>query len=357
METILNRPPLITGDDLRFLSIFEGDTSISLDLVASDPDPGDTEKLWWTVQQMASSPLGSSALNCRVRDRIVASVVGPSARVFFSRPGGSATTGRFIVSARDPLDKVDEVRVIARQIANTSPVISRVFGRGVSDVEESTVYISPQVREVTLRVIAIDEFPETLEWTVSGTPMSVATPRFVFSDKAESATRVSGVGEVLVLYQRGPVAGTSSRFVITVADRLDKSDQLVVPWLRMRALRLSSMKGVMTTGEGKTLKVEIPYRSERLTLDLFTSSARTGLVGALVSTPRAETSASFPSFSDEGYVRVELRVSQSLDAASFTIRVANGSADEAASEEIIILVSRQKFIRVRLKMLLGGVVR
>ena len=235
----------------------------------------------------------------------------------------------------------DEITILV--MPDVPPVVTRVFGREVDGDDELTVYISPQTREVNLDVIAFDESPEKLKWTITG--------------GAEASLNGSPMGgkEIVVSYRRSSEGVKSSSFLITVTDRFEQPDLFVVRMVEDGTTPVIVNEDVMTTESGKTLEVKIPYRSEQLILGLVTNSARAGLRGELVdSIPTPPTvSASFPQAAGEGGLKVDLQVPQSVDGALFRIRVSNGSANE----EITIRVERELIIPVRSKVLLGGATR
>ena len=338
---VVAAPAIVEGDE-EALIVAYGSSSGMLDLSAGAVD---ADSLSWSgVTGQGSSVSGSRVYF--LEDR------GTEARVVYEVPGGIKEKDRFSVRVSDTYGS-DEITI--HVMPDRVPVISRVFGRAVDGGDELTVYISPQTLEVTLRAIAFDESPEKLKWTIADTSVNGATTaRFLLGDAGENAILVSGAEKVRVLYRRGSTAVTSGSFVITVADTLGQTDSLRVRMVVDATTPVIANEGVMTTAEGKTLEVKIPYSSEQLILDLLTRLARAGLVGKPVSsTPTEMTQVSFLPADGEGVLKVRLPVQLDVDEAEFRIRVSNGSA----SEDIVIRVTREQFIPVRSKVLLGGATR
>ena len=333
--------PVIAEGDETALVVAYGSSSGVLTLNA---EVVGTDFLHWQlVPGSGSSVTGSGVRFPRVQ--------GTEVRVVYEVPGGIRQEDQFSVQVRGTGGS-DEITI--HVMLDRPPVISRVFGREVDADDELTVYISPQTREVTLRAIAFDESLGTLEWTIADTSGNDATTaRFLPGDAGVNATRFSGTGSVLVLYRRGSTAVTSSSFVITVTDMLGQTDSLRVRMVVDATTPVIVNEGVMTTTRGKTLEVAIPYGSEQLILDLLTSSARAGLVGKQVNSSPTEAQALFLPADGEGVLKVQLLIQSGVGEAVLRIRVSNGSA----SEEIAILVTREQFPRVRLKVLLGGATR
>ncbi len=337
---VVAAPAIVEGGE-EALIVAYGSSSGMLDLSAGAVNPDSLS--WSGVTGQGSSVSGSRVYF--LEDR------GAEARVVYEVPGGIKEKDRFSVRVSDTYGS-DEITI--HVMPDRAPVISRVFGREVAGDDELTIYISPQTREVTSRAIAFDESPDTLEWTIGGIPVSgVTTARFLLNDAGENATQVSGTGSVRVLYRRGSTAIKSSSAVITVTDRLGQSDSFVLRFVEDETAPEIVNEGVMTTTRGKTLEVTIPYDSEQLILDLFTSSARAGLKGKQVSSTPTEAQASSLPADGEGVLKVLLSIQSGVDEAEFRIRVSNGSA----SEEIKIRVEREQVIPVRLKVLLGGATR
>ncbi len=338
---VVAAPAIVEGDE-EALIVAYGSSSGALDLSAGAVNP---DSLRWQLLSGSGSNVPGSRVYF-LKDR------GAEARVVYEVPGGIKEKDRFSVRVSDTYGS-DEITI--HVMPDRIPVISRVFGREVAGDDELTVYISPQILEVTLRAIAFDESPEKLKWTIADTSVNGATTaRFLLGDAGENAILVSSAEKVRVLYRRGSTAVTSSSFLITVTDTLGQTDSLRVRMVVDATTPEIANEGVMTTAEGKTLEVRIPYSSEQLILDLLTRLARAGLVGKPVSSaPTEMTQVSFLPADGEGTLKVLLQVPQSLDEASFRIRVSNGSA----SEEITILVTREQVIPVRSKVLLGGATR
>ena len=320
--------PVIVEGDEESLVVPYGSSSGMLDLSAGAVNPDSLS--WSGVTGQGSSVSGSRVYF--MKDR------GAEARVVYEVPGGIKEKDRFSVRVSDTYGS-DEITI--HVVPDRSPVISRVFGREVDGDDELTVYISPQTREVNLDVIAFDESPEKLKWTITG--------------GAEASLKGSPMGgkEIVVSYRRSSAAEKSSSAVITVTDRLGQSDSFVLRFVEDETAPEIVNEGVMNTAAGKTLEVKIPYSSKQLILDLVTSLARVGLEGVQVSNTPSEAQVLFLPADGEGTLKVLLQVPQSLDEASFRIRVSNGSA----SEEITILVTREQVIPVRSKVLLGGATR
>ena len=273
---------------------------------------------------------------------------GAEARVVYEVPGGIKGKDRFSVRVSDTGGS-DEITILV--MPDVPPVISRVFGREVTGDDELSIYLSPPTDEVILRAIALDESLDTLEWTIADNPASdSASARFLPNDAGKDVNQVSGTGSVRVRYQRESERVKSSNFVIKVTDRFEQSDSLQVRMVEDATAPEVVNEGVTNTATGKTLEVKIPYSSKQLILNLVTRLARAGLVGEPVSSTPTEVQALFLPDDGEGALKVRLQVPQSLDESLFRIRVINGYA----SEEIVIQVTREQFIRVRLKAQLGG---
>ncbi len=334
-------PEINEGGEKEFKVRYKDFSSdFSLTAVADDPST-----LSWQLLP-GSTPRAQGSTARVLRDR------GANVRVAYEVQGGIKEEDRFSLRVSDMYGS-DEITIFV--IPDKPPVIRRVFGREVGDDDELVVYISPQIQEVTLRAIAFDDLASTLKWTTEDTRANGAiSARFLLDDTGEIVNRVSGTEKVRVLYKRGSTAVTSGSFAITVEDSpLYQIDSLRVRMIEDATTPVIVNEGVTITETVKTLEVEIPYYSKQLNLDLLTSSARAGLVGEQISSTPTEAQALFLPADGEGTLKVDLQVPQSLDEASFEIRVSNGSA----SEEITIRVERELIIPVRSKVLLGGATR
>ncbi len=321
-------PTIVEGDEETLVVAYgSGGGELVLHAEAVNPD-----SLSW---QLVSGS-GPQEGNVRFTDQ-----TGAEARVVYEVRGGIRQRDKFSVQVRDSGGS-DEITIFV--MPDRPPVINRVFGREVDDDDdELIVYISPQTLEVVLDVIASDESPENLEWTVTG---DAGASLDIFP-----RSRVGG--EVEVSYRRSSAEIKSGSFVTTVTDRFGQSDSFVVRIAENADAPEVVNDGVTITKTGKTLEVKIPYSSEQLVLDLVTRLARAGLVGEQVRSTPTDAQASFSSADGEGALKVLLPVPLGVDEASFLIRVRNG----AASEKITIHVTREQVIRLRLKAYLGGATR
>ena len=343
-------PVIVEGNEVE-LSVASGSTDVVLTLNAKAV--GSNFLRWQLVP--GSGPRQG---NVRFTDS-----TGSTAGIVYEVFGGIRQKDQFVVQVGYGaqvgsglgVGGSDEITILV--MPDVPPVVTRVFGREVDGDDELTVYISPQTREVIFDVIALDEFPEMLKWTAVDAIDSTGRSfeESCLFTREEFCLSGSGGESVRVFYQRDPDVVKSGRFAIKVTDRLEQSDLLVLRFVEDETAPEIVNEGVMNTESGKTLEVKMPYHSEQLILGLVTRSARAGLRGKLVdSLPSPPTvSASFPQSDGEGGLKVDLQVPQSLDEALFRIRVSNGSA----SEDIVIRVTREQFIRVRSKVLLGGATR
>ncbi len=332
VRTIPNRSPLIAGSKPQMLEIIEGRTTVSLVLGTSDPEPGNVRELQWSVATLPNALYGSS-LDFIVDGSTATTTTGPAVRLLFARPDGSALTGEFEITVTDPLLAFDNVQIIVHETPNSSPIITEFAGREVSNTNTLTFFINPEIREVTMRAIAQDEFLDELEWAITPNRTNLATVRFVVNGN-EYSTVTSGTSEVQVNILRAPdLGGTADdSFGLEVFDHIDNSDLL-------RVNVVSPNLPMVTIAQGATLTQRILFEEREIVVELNTINLWAGLIWSIEDLTLG-SEATFTGSNRESRVRLRLTLGE-LEEASFTIKVATGNNNASPSDEIKVTILRR----------------
>ena len=346
--TVLVKPsnlPTISGNKEQYLEIPAHQHQVSLQLYANTHYPEELDSLEWTAKRVAGTP-EESMLNFLVNNQ-VATAKGPVAKVQFTRPEGSRSTGQFIVSAKDRLGGTTSIRLIVRQ-ANSTPVISQISGSSVLDADSINIHLAPGLQTVLIHLVAQGGVGQNLKWELVNTYDDRMMVEFVGEDSKSSVLASQSRSEMRVrcqILQGSPFNGNSFLVKASDADDPDKTDQVLV---RM----LSNVESPVLV-QGQLLERTIPFSSQELTVSLNTTHTRAGLTWSLVNSSPTETSAKFAENHGSGLTKLKLTIPEAHSEATFNIRVAAGGQ----SHDLKLKVTRILTARLRLKLFLGGLVR